>query len=60
GTRTVTRLPDALFALQQQKRFTFLAAEQVFHHVNSDQQWFADQAIRTALLIHALTTTGVR
>ena len=60
GTRRVKLLSDALFAQQQQKRFTFLVGEQVFHHVKSDQQWFADQAIRKALLIHALTTTGVR
>ena len=60
GTRTVKLLPDALFALQEQKRFTFLAGEQVFHNPKTDKPWFGDQAIRRTLWVHALKKAGVR
>ena len=60
GTRTVKLLPDALFALQEQKQFTFLAGEQVFHNPTTDKPWFGDQAIRRTLGVHALKKAGVR
>ena len=60
GTRTVKLLPDALFALEEQKRFTFIAGEQVFHNPRTDKPWVGDQAIRRTLWIPTLKKSGVR
>ena len=60
GTRTIKLLPDALFALKEQKQFTFLEGLQIFHNPRLEEPWKGDQAIRRTLWIPALKKAGIR
>jgi integrase len=60
GTRTIKLLPDALYALKEQKQFTFLKGLQVFNNPRLEQPWKGDQAIRRTLWIPVLKKAGVR
>ena len=60
GTRTIKLLPDALYALKEQKQFTFLKGLQVFNNPRLERPWEGDQAIRRTLWIPTLKRAGVR
>ena len=60
GTRTIKLLPDALYALKEQKEFTFLKGLQVFNNPRLEQPWKGDQAIRRTLWIPVLKKAGIR
>lgn len=60
GNRTVKLLTPALEALLDQKPFTYLANEQVFHNPRTNRPWVGDQPIRRTLWQPALKAAGVR
>lgn len=60
GTRTIELSTDALAALADQKRFTFLHSEFVFHDPKTEQPWAGADAIRKKAWIPTLKKAGVR
>lgn len=60
GLRDVDLLPQALMALQAQKKHTLLSGEAVFHNPGSGKAWEDDQQIRKLYWRRALKKAGVR
>jgi len=60
GTRTIELSSDALSALADQKRFTFLHSEYVFHDPKTEQPWAGADAIRKKAWVPTLKKAGVR
>ena len=60
GTRSVELSPDALTALQDQQRFTFLHSPFVFHDPKTNQPWSGADAIRKKAWLPTLKKAGVR
>lgn len=59
GMREVKLLPPALSALREQKPYTFLAGNRIFHDDRTGKPWDGDQSIRK-LWTRALHKAGVR
>ena len=59
GRRDVKLLEPALEALTQQKHWTFLSGEHVFHNPRTNEPWTGDQPIRKTLWTPALKKAGV-
>lgn len=59
GERTVRLLPPALRALKDQKSYTLLQRERVFHNPLTGQPWIDDQQIRKTAWRPALLRAGV-
>ena len=60
GQRDVLLLPPALEALQNQKKFTFLAGGRVFYNPRTNTPWETDGQIRKTCWAHILKKAGVR
>lgn len=60
GNRTIKILSGALDALLNQKQYTYLAGDEVFHNPRTDEPWAGDQPIRRTLWMPALKKAGVR
>jgi Site-specific recombinase XerD len=60
GRRVVTLLQPAMDALQEQRSFTQLAGQEVFHNPRTGEPWLHDGPIRKTAWIPALKTAGVR
>lgn len=59
GRRDVKLLEPAIEALSNQKSWTFLAGEHVFHNPRTNEPWTGDQPIRKTLWTPALRKAGV-
>ncbi len=59
GRRDVKMLDPAREALLEQKSWTYLANEYIFHNPRTNLPWEGDQPIRKTLWIHALKKAGV-
>lgn len=60
GKRTLELSQEALSALADQKRFTFLHAEHVFHDPKTGEAWAGADAIRKKAWVPTLKKAGVR
>jgi len=60
GKREVLLLPNAISALENQKRFTFKKGKAIFHNPVTDRPWSSDVKIRNPLWTQALKAAGVR
>jgi integrase len=60
GRRVVTLLKPALEALQEQRSFTQLAGQEVFHNPRTGEPWLHDGPIRKTAWQPALKRAGVR
>ena len=60
GARTIELSNEALSALADQKRFTFLHSEFVFHDPKTEHPWAGADAIRKKAWIPTLKKAGVR
>ncbi len=60
GEREVKLLAPAIEALNNQKQYTFVKDNVVFHNPRTDKPWQGDQPIRKTLWTHALKKAGVR
>ena len=60
GKRTIELSNEALAAVQDQKRFTFLHSEFVFHDPKTESPWAGADAIRKKAWVPVLKKSGVR
>jgi integrase len=60
GVRDVELNADAIAALIAQKKFTFLAGEQVFHNPRAGEPWGTDAQLRKTLWLPLCKRAGVR
>lgn len=60
GTREIDMLPPVESALIDQKQYTLLHANKIFHNPRLNEPWTGDQAIRKTLWTPLLKKAGVR
>jgi len=60
GKREVLLLPNALEALNNQKKFTYENGKQIFHNPVTNKPWCSDVKIRDRVWVPALKAAGVR
>ncbi len=60
GKREVHLFPQALDALEDQKRFSFKVGKQIFYNPETNKPWSSDIKIRVPLWRNAIRASGVR
>ena len=59
GERTIKLLPEALKALQDQKKYTWDKGVEIFQNPRKNERWTGDQAVRKSMWKPALKKAGV-